>query len=123
MVLIACGAFARKLVRGSTWERSDFYLGVELALSAIASAFVYLFDLSRVSSGTAEAATLSRRLAANGGFLTLCFFTLLWVLTTHQDWEKRTQNPKGQLFWLVFLSNLIGTLLMASFVLFVKGTQ
>jgi hypothetical protein len=44
---------------------------------------------------------------------------LLWVLATHQDWEK--QNGKGQFLRLGKLSNVVGSGLMCAFVLIVKG--
>ena len=123
LVLILSGALARKLVRGSTWQRSDFFLGVELALAAMASALVYVFDLAALSAAqSTQSPDLPEKLAATGSFLALSFFLLLWILTTHQDWEQRTANRGGQIFWLGFFANLIGAVLLAIFVLFVKGT-
>lgn len=122
VLLIFCGAFAKKLVRGSKWQRSDFFLGVELSLAAMASAMVYVADLARVvRAGNEAPATVTQQLAATAAFLAVCFFLLLWVLSTHQDWEQRTQNPRGQFWWLVVVTNLVGTGLLAAFVLLVKG--
>jgi hypothetical protein len=121
LILIACGAFARKLVRGSNWQRSDFFLGVELALAAMASALVYVFDLAKLSSSAQPMDAVARKIAATATFLALCFFLLLWVLTTHQDWEKRPHNRMGQIIWLGFLANFVGAALLAAFVLLVKG--
>ena len=96
IILIFCGAFAKKLVRGTKWRISDFYLGVELALAAMASSMVYIFDVSKLPySTTDEMSIINLKLAYNGTFLTICFFLLLFVLTTHQDWEKRNKNIKG----------------------------
>lgn len=121
-ILILSGAFAKKLVRGSDWQRSDFYLGVELSLAAMASALVYVFDLAKLtSSPPAGSAGVPEKLAATATFLALCFFLLLWVLSTHQDWERRSQNPRGQLIWLGVLANVVGAGLLAAFVLLVKG--
>lgn len=122
LILILSGALARKLVRGSEWQRADFFLGVELSLAAMASALVYVFDLARLT--TADAAptpSVSERMVATASFLALCFFLLLWVLSAHQDWEKRVQNPNGQFLWLAIIANLVGAGLLAAFVLFVKG--
>lgn len=122
LLLILCGAFAKKLVRGSTWQRSDFFLGVELSLAAMASAMVYIADLAGVMrDGNATPATLNQRLAATAAFLAVCFFLLLWILSTHQDWEQRSENPRGQFWWLVVITNLVGAGLLAAFVLLVKG--
>jgi hypothetical protein len=122
LILILCGALAKKLVRGSAWQRADFFLGVELSLSAMASALVYVFDLAKLTlSQTGVPASLPQKIAATASFLALCFFLLLWVLSTHQDWEGRSQNPRSQFVWLAVIANLIGAGLLATFVLFVKG--
>lgn len=122
LILIFCGAMARKLVRGSQWQRTDFFLAVELALAAMAAALVYIFDLATLTASDAGTASLaSQRMMATASFLALCFFSLLWVLAVHQDWERRTQNPKGQFVWLAIIANLVGVGLLTTFVLFVKG--
>ena len=122
LILIVSGALAKKLVRGSAWQPSDFFLGVELSLASMASALVYVFDLSKLSSSTATPSNpLDSQIAATATFLALCFFLLLCVLSTHQDWERRIQNPRGQIIWLGGITNLIGASLLAAFVLFVKG--
>lgn len=119
-ILLFSGAFARKLVRGSKWQRSDFFLGVEFTLAAMSAALVNVFDLTREGSKGAQLAVASR-IEASTTFLALCFFLLLWVLSVHQDWERRNQNSAGQLFWLAFVSNLVGAGLLAVFVLLIKG--
>jgi len=122
IILIICGAFAKKLVRGSKFQRSDFFLGIELCLAAMASALVYIFDLAKISpSQSTNANSLSPKITATGFFLALCFFLLLSVMSTHQDWEQRSQNRKGQFIWLAIIANLIGAGLLAAFVLLVKG--
>ena len=109
-------------MRGSAWLLSDFYLGVELSLAAIALALVYIFDLAKVTgSQKATDPAVSQSIAATASFIALCFFLMLWVLSTHQDWTKRSQNPKGQFIWLGVICNLIGAGLMAVFVFLVKG--
>jgi hypothetical protein len=45
IAVLFCGAIARKLVRGTTWKRKDFYLGVELTLAALSSGLLYFFEL------------------------------------------------------------------------------
>lgn len=122
LVLIISGAMAKKLVRGSAWQRSDFFLGVELSLAAMASALVYIFDLTQAAQAqAASAGQAPQKITATASFLALCFFILLWVLSTHQDWEQRSQNPRGQFVWLVVIANLVGAGLLAAFVLYVKG--
>ena len=122
LLLISCGAFARKLVRGTKWKRSDVYMGVELTLAAMTSALVYIFDLTKLSPsapGTVAVPTL--RLAGAGSFLAICFFLMLWVMALHQDWDKSSANAKFQFLWLGLIANLIGAGLLTAFVLLVKG--
>lgn len=122
LLLLLCGAVAKKLVRGGGWKSTDFFLGVELALSALGSAMVYLYDLQKTASSSSQhAVSLPGKMVATSSFLAISFFLLLWILSTHQDWEGKNQNPRGQLLWLGIGGNLVGVLLYASFVMFVKG--
>jgi hypothetical protein len=120
LVLILCSAVAKKLVRGSAWQRSDFFLGVELSLAAMASGLVNFLDLSKPAlSGTTPVSP--QKTTETAVFVAICFFLLLWILSTHQDWERRPQNVAGQVVWLGVISNLVGAGLMIAFVLYVKG--
>lgn len=120
ILLILCSAVAKKLVRGSAWQRSDFFLGVELSLAAMAAGLVNFLDLSKPA--LANASQLSpQKTTETAVFVAICFFLLLWILSTHQDWEKRAQNTKGQIVWLGVISNLVGAGLMVAFILYVKG--
>lgn len=122
IVLLASGAFAKKLVRGSSWERFDFFLGVEFTLAAMSSALIYVFDLVKLGSNNPTLpGTLMNKFAATAAFIALAFFLLLWILSTHQDWQRRNNNPRGQIFWLGVIANAIGAGLLATFVLLVKG--
>lgn len=97
---------------------------MELSLAAMASSLVYIFDLSKLPNSTPEQISIiNSKIADNATFLAVCFFMLLWVLTTHQDWEKRRQNTRGQIMWLGIITNLIGASLITIFVLVVKGVQ
>ena len=122
IVLLASGAFAKKLVRGSSWERFDFFLGVEFTLAAMSSALIYVFDLVKLGSNNPTIPNaLMNKFAATAAFIALAFFLLLWILSTHQDWQRRNNNPRGQIFWLGVVANIIGAGLLATFVLLVKG--
>lgn len=93
LILILCSAVAKKLVRGSAWQRSDFFLGVELSLAAMAAGLVHFLDLSKPAM--ANAAQLSpQKTTETAAFVAICFFLLLWILSTHQDWEKRPQKRR-----------------------------
>lgn len=122
LILLLCGALAKKLVRGGGWKTTDFFLGVELALAALGSAMVYFYDLQKLPpSVPGTAVTVADKIGTTASFLAISFFLLLWVLSTHQDWEGRTSNQKGQIVWLGFISNGVGIALFAGFVMLVKG--
>lgn len=122
LILVLCGALAKKIVRGGGWRASDFFLGVELVLASLGSAMIHFFDLQKQSSAqTLSPPALGNNIASTASFLAIAFFLLLWILSTHQDWEARTQNKKGQLLWLGGVSNAVGILLFAAFVMLVKG--
>lgn len=119
---MASGAFAKKLVRGSSWERFDFFLGVEFTLAAMSSALIYVVDLVKLGSNNPTIPNvLMNKIAATTAFIALTFFLLLWILSMHQDWQKRNNNPRGQIFWLGIVANTIGAGLLATFVLLIKG--
>lgn len=118
-ILILSGALSKKLVRGTSWTRSDFFLGVELSLTAMGSSLIFIYEVSRTNDVT----LIQDKALISGLFTLVCFFLLLWVMAVHQDWEKRPQNRGGQLLWLGGFCNFIGIGLMASFVLFVKGVS
>jgi hypothetical protein len=117
LLLLLCGALAKKLVRGGGWRANDFFLGVELSLASLGSAMVYFYDLQKLP----PALNIGDKIGATATFLAISFFLLLWVLSTHQDWEARTTNRRGQIFMLGVLSNGVGVTLFAGFVLIVKG--
>lgn len=86
----------------------------------MAAGLVNFLDLSKPA--LANATQLSpQKTTETAVFVAICFFLLLWILSTHQDWEKRTQNTKGQIVWLGVISNLVGAGLMVAFILYVKG--
>jgi len=122
LILLLCGALAKKLVRGGGWKYSDFFLGVELTLAALGSAMVYFYDLQKLGAVTTSSGiSVSNKIAATASFLAITFFLLLWVLSTHQDWVGRTQNRRGRIVWLGVICNGVGIALFAAFVMLVKG--
>lgn len=102
-------------------DPARLFLGVELSLSAMTAAMVFIFDLAVSLNGGAQSE--DSKLAATGGFLALSFFLLLWVMSTHQDWEPRNDAPRKQIAWLGVFSNAIGASLLVTFVLLIKGVS
>ena len=96
LLLLFCGAIAKKLVRGTTWERKDFFLGVELTLAAMSPGLLYFFDLVKITANGVSGSPAPNKVAVTAIFVILCFGLLFWVLSTHQDWEKLPATTKGQ---------------------------
>ncbi len=121
LVLLFCGAIAKKLVRGTSWKRRDFFLGVELTLAALSSGLLYFFELVKFTDTGITGSPDPNKVATTAVFVALCFGLLLWVLSTHQDWEKQPATTKGQFSRLVVFSNGVGAGLICAFALLVKG--
>ena len=121
IVLLFCGAIAKKLVRGTGWVQKDFFLGVELTLAAMSSGLLYFFELVPFASIGSVTPPSPNKVAATALFVIVCFFLLLSILSTHQDWENKPSNTKGQFARLALFSNGVGASLMCAFSLLVKG--
>lgn len=129
-MFLLLGAICRKLVRGSTWKREDFYLGIDLSLTGISSGLIYIFELLSTKADQVGCLTpacvefrnsVDLRLVADAGFIVAALLCLMGTLTIHQDPEKNTNDPKRQLISLGLLSNLVGAAVLAAFILCVKG--
>lgn len=121
LALLFCGAIAKKLVRGTSWERKDFFLGVELTLAALSSGLLYFFELVKITENGISGTPDPQKVVSTAVFVALCFGLLLWVLSTHQDWERQPTTTKGQFSRLVIFSNGVGAGLICAFALLVKG--
>lgn len=122
LILLVCGAFAKKLVRGGGWRDSDFFLGVELTLAALGSDMVYFYDLQKIHTISSLSGFPNvDKITITTSFLAITFFLLFLVLSTHQDWEGRNTDRRGQIIWLGVFCNGIGIVLFIAFVLLVKG--
>ena len=123
VIMIACGAPLRKLARATDFRTSDWCLGMELVLAAIAAELLYGVDLTRslLISGTTPG-PVAYRLTYLLFLVVLSFPSLLAVMCWHQKWDDKDAEKRQQVFWLAGLSNLVGVVLFAAFVVFVKGT-
>ena len=86
---------------------------MELTLSSLGAAMIHFYDLAKQQN--------SPDISSTATYLAIAFFLLLWVLCTHQDWELRPRNKMGQYFWLGGVSNFVGVMLFATFIVLVKG--
>jgi hypothetical protein len=122
IIFILVGAIGRKLVRGTDWERRDFYLGVELCLAALSSNILFLIELLRASAMTTATPDYKGEVSA-ALFLVVVFSIYMWLLSLHQDWESKGDRPTAQMCRLMLLSNALGGGLFAAFVFLIKGVR
>jgi len=121
LILLLCGAFVKKIGRSNGWKKSDFYLGNELLLSSIGAALLNVYDLTKAANKTDIPNSYVGDFWASAGFLVVSFFTLMVIVSFHQDWESRTSRSRWQFFWLGIFCNSIGIFFFAGFVIWVKG--
>ncbi|HEY0023795.1 MAG TPA: hypothetical protein VGB24_12820 [Longimicrobium sp.] len=128
VILIGVGALAKKLIRGTSWIRQDFFLGVDLALASLSSGLIYLYQVlesARNAHGVQppNAASADQKLLLGVSYVVVALFALLVVMSAHQDQERNTTNPMKQIIWLGVISNLVGGGLLAAFILLVQGVK
>jgi hypothetical protein len=119
LFLLVSGTLAKKLARGPGWLRTDFFLGVQLTMAAISSALINMFELAKQLSSGSSSAHASAGLTATAVFLAMTLFSLLVVMSLHQDWEDNAVD--GRILRLGVICNMIGGGLLASFILLVRG--
>jgi hypothetical protein len=124
LLLILMGAIARKLVRGTRWVRQDFYLGIDLALAALSSGLIYLYEivqLMRQGPPPPGSPGYEHALLAATGFIIVSLVALMLMLGLHQDEERAGLKPIRQFLSLGVLGNAASGGLLAMFILLVKG--
>jgi hypothetical protein len=138
LLLLCVGTVSKKLVRGTGgWQASDAFLGIEASAAALTGALTYVLDVLKLLFEKIDAKAdpgILRPIAANlrdtGIFLAFALLLFLFLLATHQQWEK-AQEPADdgawrrwkwdrKRFWLTGLSNLVGFGLLVSFLLLIK---
>jgi hypothetical protein len=126
IIFLAIGAAGKKLAKGDPWNRSDWYLGPELALSLVPTAMLYVLEHLEhlVLAGQQQAPNqndgLIVKIAWSILFAAVSLGLYIGLLSLHQDWEHDTQNPK-QIWLLGVLSNGAAAALFVGFVYFVQG--
>ena len=111
MIAIA-GALGRKLVRGTDFRKSDFFIGQDLALGAISAGLVNLLEVAQNANAVPS---LPISLFFTAAYVAFTFFLFIVILTLHQVWEKRENQPRKQVLSLGVASNGIGLSLLVLF--------
>ena len=121
-IFLIAGAFAKKIVRGSGWRTSDFFLGIESTLSAMTAALIFIYDLARsIQLAPSKIDKINGQLLSTTSFIAVSFFLLLFVIATHQNWEFSNDKPRTKFILLGLVCNIIGSGLITVFVLIIKG--
>jgi hypothetical protein len=129
-LLIFLGAVARKLIRATPFIPDDFYLGVDLSIAGISAGLIYTSELLTAKADAAGCATSAcrmliahadDRLLRDSTFLSVALFLFLLILAFHQDKGGNAGTPRRRMLMLGVVSNVIGVVLLACFILLVKG--
>jgi hypothetical protein len=121
IIFLAIGAAGKKLTKGHPWQRSDWYLGPELALSLMPTALLYALEhLAIVDNQANKNQDSLVKIAWSLLFAAFAMGLYVGLLSLHQDWEQDVSNSK-QVWLLGVLSNLLAGALFIGFVFFVQG--
>lgn len=107
VVTLLIGIVGKKIARGPSWERTDFYIGTELTLAGVSGSLVNLFDLLKPEKtvGLLE----KKLLGGNVAIVILGLLMFYITLSLHQDFgPSSSKSIKKQLFFLLGISNLVG---------------
>lgn len=122
IVIILCGSFVKKIARGAGWQKQDFFLGRELLLATIAASISYLSDiLKNVPTGSTLTTDLLNKIVGTPILIVFCLGFILWCVSSHQEWDKKTLSTMGQIFWLGIVNNFVGMGSFIAFILWIKG--
>jgi len=117
LTLAMFGILGKKVVRGRGWKETDFYIGVELTLAALANGLVSSCELLKIAAGTLPSG-VAVYAVASAVMTFFGFFMFLFLLTIHQDWESNDSDLRGKFLRLGVVSNVLGLgTLIASIVL------
>jgi hypothetical protein len=122
--LLFVGGFVKKLARGTPgFRRHDWYMGVELTLTAFVSGLTQALDAllklpwdGRTPVPPEVTHSLAWGLLFAGGM----FCALFPVLSMHQDDEQGAFNSREQWIYLLGICNAIGIGSMAVFLIWIK---
>ena len=122
LILAMFGVLGKKIVRGPGWRRTDFYIGVELTLAALANGLVSSCELLKLANGG-----LPRRAglyAVASAIVTLFgFFMFLILLSIHQDKESDEGDLRGKFIWLGLISNVLGLGTLIASTMLIPGLE
>ena len=124
-VIIAAGSVGKKLVHKEPWCWEHTFFGIELSVAAFADAMLGMGDMIKDLPAAGNVPiTVVKQLLIIVGFIVFDFMMFLFLLSTHQDWEKKKckslEDRQKRVLMLAGISNLIGFVLLASRMFFLK---
>ncbi len=124
IVLLLIGVVSKRLARGGrSWERQDFFLGIEIVLATISVQFVYISEFAKLTPGSSIGASslAAEKLTASAMYIAITLLIFVIVLVTHLSYHNKNERPIQQICLLAIGANLIGILLLTGFIILIKG--
>lgn len=118
IVFILVGAVGKKIVRATPFQRSDFFMGVELTLASMSAQLLYLIETSQQAINNSSVLSAESFLMT-GGLLVITLLVLMILFAVHQS--NINSSALKQYLALTLFSNSMGIVLMLTFVVFVKN--
>jgi hypothetical protein len=116
--LIFLGCITQKLIDKEPFNRTHFFIGLDLTIYFLSACLINVIDLTKAAEGINKDGLLF-----TAGLTTVAILTLFFQVAVHQEWEDEAKGRWGQIIWLCVLSNGIGILLIYGFVRFkLRGT-
>jgi hypothetical protein len=124
------GAISKRIIRASVSRWDDWFLGVELILTALSTGMMHALDLGfklkRHGKIRNDLDFLNVTL-----FIIITFVLFLFIVIVHQRWESipstalalraKSKRERGKIFWLAGVSNTIGYMLFTTYIFLIKG--
>ncbi|MGB6130215.1 MAG: hypothetical protein WCC14_20775 [Acidobacteriaceae bacterium] len=110
LALIGLGIFIRSVVDGGKFKREHFYIGLDLTVYFMAAVMTNFLDIAKADPVVPSEIIYSVLLLLGG------LFILFAQVRLHQIWHPSVRQGKMQLAALGFFSNILGVILLYTFV-------
>jgi drug/metabolite transporter (DMT)-like permease len=118
--LVLVSAVTKRLLSDG-WKKRHFFVGIELAVAAIATLLDHFLDLFRKILEDDVNKEMAVNAVLSGILVIVAMVGLLYVLSLHRTFENDENRPKAQAFWLLFFANGVGSGLLIVYAVWVKG--
>jgi len=109
LIIVSCAS--RKVIEAEPWSRRHFYIGLDLTIYFLTACLTNVADLAKEGAKDDPPKFVWTMLMITVASM------MLWVQAAfHQEWEKDTKSPRGQVFVLCGASNGVGLILLFGFI-------